>query len=189
VPISAVLRAPSPVDKWLPCAAPTSIAIPEVALGQLWLVGLSGFNPQLPTATRRVVTAANVVIYDRALAPIVAVLLPPGGYAEPAADDAFERCIGFASDGWSVLRLLAGDDWNDRVGRLAVQLQATTARGKRVSLFAESDDGDCDSAQVALDRLAAAIGAHRRHDRLTIVIPAGSGATQLHAVAANGLAG
>ena len=50
--------------------------------GQIWLI-----EQPIRTAAfrvdRDVLTASNVVIYDRALAPLVARFLPIGAYAEP----------------------------------------------------------------------------------------------------------
>jgi hypothetical protein len=47
------------------------------------------------------------MIYDRSLDAIVAQALPLGGYAEPAAETkTVQRCVQFARDGWSVVRLI-----------------------------------------------------------------------------------
>lgn len=94
-------------------AAPRSEALPRNLLpGQLWRVE-APIGAAASAPLRRVLAAANVVVYDRVLAPLVAAALPPGGYAEPAAagdgatDPASERCTRFARDGWSVVRLVA----------------------------------------------------------------------------------
>ena len=88
------------------------LALPTVRPGQLWFVELPVSEPRLAPLEHRVLTSANVIIYDRALAGTVAGILPLGGYAEPAlsiggaADHVLERCLRFARDGWSVARLL-----------------------------------------------------------------------------------
>ncbi|HMD63971.1 MAG TPA: hypothetical protein VKF83_08375 [Stellaceae bacterium] len=87
-------------------------ALPTVQPGKLWLVEFPSTEPELSPLEYRALTTANVVIYDRILAPTVARLLPFGGYAEPAAsrdkmgDAAWERALRFARDGWSVAKLL-----------------------------------------------------------------------------------
>ena len=50
--------------------------------GQIWLVEQDPAWP-LSAVDRDALTSANVMIYDRALAPLVAQVLPIGGYAEP----------------------------------------------------------------------------------------------------------
>jgi hypothetical protein len=59
-------------------------------------------------------TAADVVLYDRLLEALVSEALPIGSYAEPlsresVADDAprSPRALSFARDGWKVLVLVA----------------------------------------------------------------------------------
>jgi hypothetical protein len=106
--------------------------------GQLWLIEVSSAADP-PASVRQALAEANVVIYDRALGPLVAGLLPLGGYAEPAAegqlDAAAERCAHFARDGWSVVRLAAGGQ--DRqtividapVSAVAPHLHAVAANG------------------------------------------------------------
>jgi hypothetical protein len=67
----------------------------------------------LSAADRAAVIAANVVLYDRALAALVADVLPLGCYAEPLPADAAAsalpspRAVKFAADGWSVVQLIA----------------------------------------------------------------------------------
>ena len=109
--------------------------LPTVQPGQLWLVELPPGEAELAPLEYLALTAANVVIYDRALASTVARLLPLGGYAEPApegdeaGETALERCVGFVRDGWSVARLarpaIAGISGRaDKFGRLFERLLA-----------------------------------------------------------------
>src|SRR5689334_11093916 len=56
--------------------------LPGVLSGQIWLVEHDAGMP-LSLVDRAVLAAANVVLYDRALASLVAQLLPLGAYAEP----------------------------------------------------------------------------------------------------------
>jgi len=85
---------------------------PVIRPGQIWLI------EQPPTTTlflldRGALISANVVIYDRALAPLVARCLPIGAYAEPLSLDAqaagsaiSPRALQFAAEGWSVVQLV-----------------------------------------------------------------------------------
>ena len=61
-----------------------SMELPAVQPGQLWCVELPS-EPTFSQLEYRALTTANVVIYDRVLAPTVARFLPIRGYAEPAA--------------------------------------------------------------------------------------------------------
>jgi hypothetical protein len=88
----------------------------NIAPGQLWLVEVSPEALELPSFEHRAFVSANVVIYDRVLSPLVAAALPLGNYAEPATarshaaeKSTFDRCLRFALDGWSVIRLVKGD--------------------------------------------------------------------------------
>jgi hypothetical protein len=105
LPAGSVRPAPAP----RPVPAPA--ILPEIGPGQLWLIELSATQGE-PSALRRAIERANVVIYDRVFADAVARALPLGGYAEPAAsadetgDPAAARAVRFACDGWSVVRLL-----------------------------------------------------------------------------------
>jgi hypothetical protein len=79
--------------------------------GQVWLIEHISARALFPF-DRVVLTGADVVIYARALAPVVASVLPLGGYAEPMALQAAAgpsisaRALGFAVDGWSVAQLV-----------------------------------------------------------------------------------
>jgi hypothetical protein len=82
--------------------------LPEFFPGELWLVERPAAAP-LSAEERRLFAAADVVVYDSSLAPLVGAALPLGGYAEPAgARDgaAAQRCRHFAGDGWRVVRLV-----------------------------------------------------------------------------------
>ena len=82
---------------------------PAVAPGQVWLIA---HDPEtvLAAPDRELLTAANVVLYDRALQRLVTETLPLGGYAEPlsfADATPSPRALEFATDGWSVVQLVA----------------------------------------------------------------------------------
>jgi hypothetical protein len=78
----------------------------SVRPGEIWLI------EQLATADlspldRRAIEDADVILYDRTIEPLVAAILPLGGYAEPlpAGEPDREpaispRALHFAGDGW-----------------------------------------------------------------------------------------
>jgi hypothetical protein len=120
-----VLRSGRGSTPYRPANASALLSLPVVRPGQLWYVQFSSTEPPLAPLEYRALTTANVVIYDGALAPIVAASLPIGGYAELAAshDQAAERCLRFARDGWSVARLVdPRNGWIDGLRQLSERL-------------------------------------------------------------------
>jgi hypothetical protein len=87
--------------------------------GSLLLAGGSIWRIEQPaesgpsSVTTGAIAGADVVLYDRALAPIVAALLPASAYAEPLSAEAEARApaasmraLQLASDGWRVVQLV-----------------------------------------------------------------------------------
>jgi hypothetical protein len=176
--------------------------LPSIKPGQLWVVEHSSTDLHMSPLGHRTITAANVVIYDRALYPMVAANLPLGGYAEPASppdgppDKAFDRCIRFARDGWSVVWLVDHRPPHDarrrRIGRLIDRLiGAGCPPSQSVSLFVNANSSIMQQTETELDRLGIVIEATTSEDCLAIVFAAvGAGAApHLHAISSNGLAG
>lgn len=177
-------------------------ALPTVAPGQLWLVELPIATSAPCASARHAVDGANVIVYDRALAERLADLLPLGSYAEAAPSDdgvgdrAVLRCVGFARDGWSVVRLLParlpqrarGRRLRDLVDELA---SAGVPGALPVVLLAESGDGIRERADTRLDRLGETVATYSGDTQLTILIDAFGAAAgaRLQAIAANGPAG
>ncbi len=185
-----------------PRAAAIPEALPDIEPGALWLIEVSAEESAASALLRRVIGRANVVIYDRILADIVAGSLPLGSYAEAAAssDDAADpaagRAAGFARDGWAVARLVPARPTQRerlvRIRRLVEELAATRAPGEvAVTVLGELSDGVCEPTETRLNRLDQVVVTYPRDARLTIVV-GGIGrhtAARLHAVAGNGLAG
>jgi hypothetical protein len=171
---------------------PVPKALPEIASGQLWLVEAAAVKAEPSASARHAIDGANVVIYDRALAARLGNSFPLGTYAEPAAigDGAAARCIRFARDGWSVVRLMAPRlPHRDRVRRIR-DIAAKVPAASPVRVLAEAAYGIREEADTTLDRLADAVATFDRDTRLTIVIDAFVGAAAAsRAGAANGLAG
>jgi hypothetical protein len=167
----------------------------------LWLVEICP-DRGLSTAERHLLGSANVILYDRSLGAEVAAILPLGGYAEPAPPAAelpdttfIERCVGFARDGWSVVRLVdASQSHPSREARLRAIAARLRAGGAHDSLpiqtFADAGSRAYSEERTRLGALdPAIIGA--RDERLIVIFgvvePAATQPT--YAVAANGLAG
>ena len=174
-------------------------ALPGIQPGELWVVEHSSTDPHLPHFGRHAVTSANVVIYDRALYPILAANLPRGGYAEPAPwpveaiDRTVDRCIQFARDGWSVVWLADRGTLRDaRISRMIERMiSAGCPASLSVTLFASANGSISQQTETELGRIEIVIDATTPEVPLTITFASvGTGATaHLHAISSNGLAG
>jgi hypothetical protein len=171
--------------------------------GQLWLIELPATAPEFAPLEYRALSNANVVIYDRALAPTVARLLPLGGYAEPAAptdgDPGSERCVRFVRDGWSVARLLypgsqSGRDRFDKIRQLSHPLLSLAMpTDLPVQIFVSAGRGRYERNETQLSRLDAIIAGYAsvRCSTFTIVLNVTDtgGVPRSCVASANGLAG
>ena len=86
--------------------------LPTINPGEIWLVEHDP-GSELSVLDREALINANAVIYDRALAPLVALVLPMGAYAEPlpfagqlAGPAISPRAFELAQEGWSVVQLV-----------------------------------------------------------------------------------
>jgi hypothetical protein len=170
--------------------------LPSVQPGELWYVELSSTEPELSPLEYQVLTTANVLIYDRAIAAAVARFLPIGGYAELAipGDRAWERGLRFARDGWSVARLVEpGWEPRDSLRRLSEQLPRTKASGAALALVFASGGGRYERSEVELEQLGdvADHPGFQRSPALTIVFRAvgAAGVQSVSPASTNGLAG
>jgi hypothetical protein len=96
--------------------------LPNILPGQIWVIEHDPAAP-LCRLDSAAIGQANVVLYDRALAPLIAQVLPVGAYAEPlsgmapAAGPAIvPRALDFATEGWSVVQLVSATPaWRARL--------------------------------------------------------------------------
>jgi hypothetical protein len=196
-------------------AAP--VAGPGAGPGRLYLIEHRGDELALSAAERAALAGANIIVYERSLAALIAAVLPLGGYAEPAPaagpafeGPMFERVLKFALDGWSVVQLIERRPGAERARwtRDATEqlANAGVSIDTPVRVLVESASGRPLSIETRL-RSADAVIADRLHpngvmpdgvmpdgvmpDGVMIVFgPIGPGpAPQLYAFAANGLAG
>ena len=165
----------------------------------------SSVGPEFAPLEYRALSDANVVIYDRALAPTVARLLPLGGYAEPAASSdgqsgaGSERCVRFVRDGWSVARLFypsfqSRRERLDKIRQLSDRLLTIrTPAALPVQIFVSGGRGGYQRNETQLYGLDAIIAAYAsmRSSTFTIVLDVTDtgGAPHSCVASANGLAG
>jgi hypothetical protein len=173
--------------------------------GQLWLVELPATAPEVAPLEYRALGNANVVIYDRALAPTVARFLPLGGYAEPVASSdsqsggGSERSVRFVRDGWSVARLLhrgfrSGRERLDTIRQLSHSLLTSEMPDDLpVQIFVSAAPGRYERNETRLHRLNATIDGYAplRSSTFTIVfdVTVSGDAPRFSIASANGLAG
>jgi hypothetical protein len=176
-----------------------SLHPPTVDAGQIWVVEQDSASA-LSAVDRDALTHADVVIYDRALAPLVAEILPIGGYAEPASITGHAtgsrispRAVELAGEGWSVVRLVeAGPGRRQRLHILPPALARANGAGDApVRVIAKTVGERYRVIDVGLDELAELIGEFGEDELLTLVFGPVviRSAAQAHAFTANGLAG
>lgn len=173
--------------------------LPTIDPGQIWLIEQDPATA-LCTLDRAVLTGANVVLYDRALASVVAQVLPIGAYAEPLSGTApaagpaiAARALEFAIGGWSVVQLVAaGPAWRARLPILPPALiRAQRSGGLPVRVIAKAAADRHHEVDSGLDDIAELIREFGDNELLTLVFGpfAARCPAQAHAFTANGLAG
>src|SRR5919112_3725632 len=105
--------------------------------GEIWIIEQS---PETGFASfdRDALNVANVVLYDRVLASLVADNLPLGTYAEPlspvlqkAESVISPRAQRFAQEGWSVVQIVAAQSgWRERACDSVERLSAMREHGE-----------------------------------------------------------
>ena len=191
-------------DGWPAATTLGSAELPVMRPGQLWLVEFPATPPEFAPLEHRALSNANVVIYDRALAPAVARLLPLGGYAEPVASidgqsaAGSERCIRFVRDGWSVARLFhpsvqSSRERLDTIRQLSYRLLTEMPADLPVRIFVSAGRGRYERNEIQLYRLDAMIAEYAsvRSSTFTIVLDVTDtgGEPRFSVASANGLAG
>jgi len=175
------------------------LPLPSVDPGQIWLIE---HDPAIALGAldRAVLTHANVVLYDRALAPLVAQLLPIGAYAEPlpttvplAGPAIAARALEFAIGGWSVVQLVAaGPAWRARLPVLPPALiRAHRGGALSVRVIVKRAGGRHHEWDASLDDIAELVRGSGDDELLTLAFGpfVARQAAQAHAFTANGLAG
>ena len=178
---------------------PGSPPLPTLRPSQLWVIEQAQATA-LSELDRDALTSANVVIYDRALAGVVADVLPLGGYAEPlsfscqAAGRALSpRALQFAADGFSVVQLvLASPCWRERLHQAPRELSLVGDGGNAaVRLIAKQGAERYRELGADLDHLPGLVDDVDQGDPMTVIFGpiAARSTAQLYPFTANGLAG
>jgi hypothetical protein len=142
---------------------------------------------------------ADVVLYDRALTPLLALLLPLGGYAEPLSSDADEgdpaispRALKLAADGWSVVQLVEPcRRWRQRLRRAADELGPLNGAGSLTIRLIAKTAARCRTREASVPDLLELVDALAEDELLTLIVGPLAGSTRAAACAfiGNGLAG
>jgi hypothetical protein len=168
---------------------------PNVRPGQIWLIEQTAATGPV-ALDRGALGSADVVLYDRALAALVAPLLPAGRYAEPlSADGAVisPRALKLAADGWSVVQLIEPcRGWRKRLSNAAAELRPLSVSGSiAVQLIAKTAAEGCRTREASLPELPELVDELAEDDLVTLIIGplVGGIAAATCACTANGLAG
>jgi len=168
------------------------VHLPELAAGQIWVIEILPTD-ELSTLCRAVMTTGNVIIYDRSLEAIVADTLPLGGYAELEAEaKTVHRCVQFARDGWSVVRLL--DRQASAIRRIAhlrelAQCWHRAATTGKCAVFLSAENGEGVRRITPAGDIDRELAATIDQGNLTAVFTTIGAVSTSAATPANGLAG
>ena len=175
----------------------SSRRLPTINPGQIWVIEQDAASA-LSALDREALINANAVIYDRALAPLVAQILPMGAYAEPlsvagqlAGPAISPRALELAGEGWSVVQLVAARPGRrERLHHAPPALVRANGGELPVLVIAKAADR-YQEWDVPLNTLPEFIDEFGKDDLLTLVFGpiAARYPTQTHAFTANGLAG
>jgi hypothetical protein len=159
--------------------------------GEVWLIECPA--AAVPAFARRALAAADVVLYDRTLAPLLAKLLAPGSYTEPVAAPAADkgqaiatRAVKLAAEGWRVVQLVP------TCGEWRQQLRDSAENGspvlQPVAVAADDPLARCEARRVVFRQFdGETIGSGR--PTLIVGLLAAGATLASSASTANGLAG
>ena len=168
------------------------VHLPELEAGQIWVIEISPTD-ELSMLHRVIMTTGNVIIYDRSLEAFVAQALSLGGYAEPEAEaKTIQRCVQFARDGWSVVRLL--DRQTSAIRRIAhlqelAQCWQRAATTGKSAIFLSTGNGEGARRITPAGDIDRELAATIDQGNLTVVFTATGAVPTSAATPANGLAG
>lgn len=118
---------------------PLEIALPELAYGSIWLVSAEGDDDphHLSPLAAYALGTADAVLHDPGISSRVLDLITPPRYREAAApEQAIERSIKLARDGWRVVHLVNGSTttskYSPRLAEHGIQLRIASNTGEPV---------------------------------------------------------
>jgi hypothetical protein len=171
--------------------------LPTINPGEIWVVEHDPAS-ELSALDRDALISANAVIYDRALAPLVALALPMGAYAEPlpfaerlAGPAISPRAFELAQEGWSVVQLVEPRLERRRRMHLAPPALLRANGGELPVLVIAKSSGRYWERDGCINTLPELIDDFGEDELLTLVFGpiAAPYPTRTHAFTANGLAG
>jgi hypothetical protein len=168
------------------------VHLPKLEAGQIWVIEMSPTD-EPSTLHRASMTTGNVIIYDRSLEAIVAKTLSLGGYAEPEAEaKTVQRCVQFAHDGWSVVRLV--DRQTSAIRRIAHLRELArhwqrAAATHKPAVFLAAGNGEGARRITPAGDIDRELAATIDQGNLTVVFTATGAVPTSAATPANGLAG
>jgi hypothetical protein len=171
----------------------------DLERGQIWLIE-TPVTSGLSALDRGVLCRADAVLYDCALAPLIADVLVASSYAERLPAEVEEgapaisaRALKLASDGWSVVQLVQPcHQWRRRLRGIAEELGRLSGTGNlAIRLITKTAADPSAIREARLCDLPELVDDAAGDEPLTVIIgPLASGASAaVYAVAANGLAG
>ena len=192
-----------PPDEWRAATTLGPSELPVMRAGQLWLVECPAAAPEFAPLEHRALRGANVVIYDRALAPTVARLLPLGGYAEPVVSgdghsgaDPIVASVSSATAGaWldcSIPAFGPAGSGSTKSGSYRIACSASRRSPIcQVQIFVSRGQGRYERKETQLSRLDAILARYVPSSTFTIVLDMTDigVAPRFSVASANGLAG
>jgi hypothetical protein len=172
--------------------------LPTINPGEIWIIEHDPAS-ELSALDRTALINADAVIYDRTLAPLVALVLPMGAYAEPlslaerlAGPVIAPRAFELAQEGWSVVQLVEPRPERRRRMHLVPPALLRASGGElSVLVIAKAANDRHQQWDACLNTLSELIDEFDEDNLLTLVFGpiAARYPTRTHAFTANGLAG
>jgi len=168
--------------------------------GQIWLIERPA-SRGLSALDRGVLRRADVVLYDRALAPLIADLPLVGSYAEVLPAEVEEgasaisaRALKLASEGWSIVQLVQPcHQWRRRLRGIAEELgRLSLTRNLAIRLIAKTATDPFQIQKARLCDLQELVDLAGEDEPLAVIVGPladGASASAYAFTAANGLAG
>jgi hypothetical protein len=152
----------------LPTNQSPDLTLPELPYGSVWLVDASdGDPPDLSPVAVHALCTADAVIHDPGIAQEILDLVQPSRYREVTSpEEAIDRVIKLAEDGWRVVQLVKGDTIERAVG------SATRCAERNIPfrIVPSADDPVSNEAPLCLVLVRTTLSAGGANSRPTLVL-------------------
>jgi len=142
--------------------------LPELPYGSVWLIGGAGLNRRrLSPLAVHALSTADAVIHDPGIAQEILDLVQPSRYREVTSpEEAIDRVIKLAEDGWRVVQLVKGDTIERAVG------SATRCAERNIPfrIVPSADDPVSNEAPLCLVLVRTTLSAGGANSRPTLVL-------------------